>query len=83
MKKLKSYKQNQKEKHVPVKKKPSGVACPCKNVSIPSKKKTSKAAKGPCPGEMMFMTPKVPHPQEPDLHRAVCSCNGCNYQGWV
>lgn len=92
---MKSYEANQKEKHVPVEREASGVSCSCKNVPLPNEKsfvmkvldkfksrdEEDSVVLGDCPGEMMFLTPKVQHPQLTNLNRAACGC--CNWQGWV
>lgn len=35
----------------------------------------------PCPGELMYSVPKLPHPQLADTHRVVCSV--CGWRGWI
>ena len=63
---LKTYTANQKAKTPkPTKPTPSGVAC------------TEKK----CEGEMMWVEPREPHPEQSQLSLAYCG--ECRWRGWV
>ncbi len=53
-----------------------------KKTMVPPAKPTKTGVKcHDCKGEMVWPEPRTPHPEQPELSRAVC--NKCPWKGWI